>query len=163
MNNFLPRSRSEDGSVLIEATFALSALLLVLFGIMEFSRALYTDIFIGYAAHAATRYAMVRGATWNPTACSASVTANCTATAYDIANYVRSIAPTGVDTSGSLTISPLWLGKSASGGTCLALEGPSSPGCIVQVRVSYTFRFALPVISSTPLLLESSSAVTIAQ
>ena len=153
----------EDGSILIETSASLGIVLLLLFGTMEFSQLLFADVFIGYASHAATRYAMVRGASWNPSTCSPSVTSNCTAAASDVRNYVKSIAPFGVDTTSSLVVSPTWPGTSASGGNCVATNGPATPGCVVQIRVDYNFHFALPFVSATQIPLRSTSSVTIVQ
>jgi Flp pilus assembly protein TadG len=155
--------RDEDGSALLETTLTLSIVLLVIFGIMEFSRVLYADLFITYAAHSATRYAMVRGSSWSPTHCSILITANCTAAASDVSSFVNSIAPMGINTSSNLAISSTWPGTSASGGTCAAGGATASPGCVVHVQITYNFQFALPFISSGPLLLRSDSAVTISQ
>jgi hypothetical protein len=153
----------DDGSVLIETTLTLSIVLLVIFGIMEFSRVLYADLFITYAAHSATRYAMVRGAGWLPVHCSTIITANCTAGASDVSSFVGSLAPVGIDTTSNLAISSTWPGTSASGGSCTKSASPGSPGCIVHVQITYNFKFALPFVSTKPLLLKSDSAVTISQ
>jgi Flp pilus assembly protein TadG len=161
--NWIRALREEEGSVLLETTLTLSIVLMLVFGIMEFSRVLYADLFITYAAHSATRYAMVRGASWSPSNCSTVVTANCTAGASDVSSFVKSIAPLGINTSSSLVVSSTWPGTSASGGTCTTSNTPTSPGCVIQVQITYNFQFALPFVSIKPLLLQSNSAVTISQ
>ena len=54
----------ESGASLLE--FAASAMLLltVMLGFMEYSRAIYTDHFVSYAATEAARYASLRGSTY---------------------------------------------------------------------------------------------------
>jgi Flp pilus assembly protein TadG len=153
----------EQGSSLIEVAACLSAVLMILFGIMDCSRALYADLFVGYAAHAASRYATVRGATWNGSSCSTSTTSNCAATSSDITRLVQSMAPLGVSTSTPLTVTSTWPGTNAAGSTCNSSQGANSPGCVVNVVVAYKFSFVLPFLPQNALLLSSSSTVTIAQ
>jgi Flp pilus assembly protein TadG len=163
MTRLLPMLQADSGSVLVETVLAMSSLIIVLIGIMEFSQALYADVFIGYAAHSATRYAMVRGASWSPTNCSATIVANCTAASSDITTYVKSITPLGLNTSNNVSVSTSWPGTSASGATCGAAIGPASPGCVVQIKITYDFHLTLPLISQNPFVLQSISSVTIAQ
>jgi Flp pilus assembly protein TadG len=153
----------ENGVSLIETAVVISSTLVILFGIMEFSRAIYADIYIGYVAHAATRYAMVRGTTFTGTACSTTATQNCAATSTDVVNFAKSSAPLGIATATDMAVTPSWPGTGATGTACVTTNGAASPGCVVKVQVTYNFHFVLPLVSSNALLLKSVSAVTIVQ
>lgn len=153
----------EDGVTLIETGVAITTMLVLLFGIMEFTRALYADIYIGYVSHAATRYAMVRGTTFTGTSCATTTTQNCLATSANIVAFAKSSAPLGIATGSDLTITPSWPGTGPTGSACDTTNGTSSPGCVVTVQVTYNFHFALPFVSSNTFLLKSVSTVTIVE
>jgi Flp pilus assembly protein TadG len=141
--------KGEAGSNLIEYALIFMVLMSLLLGIVDFSRALYTYHFLSNVARDATRWAAVNGATCaNDGSCAASASQS------DIQNYVANITPPGVDPT-KLTTTPTWPGTGA--GCAVA----NSPGCPVQVQVSYPFTFIVPFISSTPLTLSSSSEMTI--
>lgn len=155
--------KDERGDSLLE--FAISAVVVftLLFGIMEFARAMYIYHFVSYAAQAGTRYAIVRGSTWS-TACSSSTSGmECLAASSDVKSYVNSIAPPGVDTS-KLTVTATWPGTVAgsSGATCANTTSPAktndhNPGCKVQVVVTYPFTFIAPFMpTATPTFLATS-------
>ena len=153
----------DEGSALIE--FAASAVLFftLLFGIVDFSRALYVDHFVATAAQEATRYAMVRGASWTST-CAAVPGYGCTATSSNIGTFVQSLAPAGVVKS-SLSVTVSWPGTDATGASCTSSgsSAANSAGCTVSVVVSYPFAFATPLIVRKTLSLSSTSQVTIVQ
>jgi Flp pilus assembly protein TadG len=151
------RLRSESGSALIEAALSITVLLILLFGVIEISLALYSYHFISNAAREGTRYAVVRGSTWG-TQCDTYNSAACTASQTDIQNYVQSLAFPGID-SGSVVVTPIW---SAS------LGGTSCPSCnaskdFVQIQVQYTFPLAVPFVSSHSFTMTSTSEMVIAQ
>lgn len=156
--------REERGETLLE--FAISAIVVftLLFGIMEFARAMYIYHFVSYAAQAGTRYAIVRGSTWS-TACSSSTTGMaCVAANSDVQTYVDGIAPPGVDTS-KLTVTATWPGTvgGTSGATCANTKTATNdhnPGCQVQVVVTYQFSFIAPFMpNSTPTFSATSLQV----
>ena len=159
----------ERGDTLLE--FAISAIVIftLLFGIMEFARAMYLYHFVSYAAQAGTRYAIVRGSSWS-TACSSSTTGfGCNAANTDVTAYVKSIAPPGVDTS-KLSVSATWPGTAAgsSGATCANTSTPAktndnNPGCIVQVQVTYPFTFIAPFMPTATPTFSATSQQTIQQ
>jgi Flp pilus assembly protein TadG len=158
MNQF---AKQERGSVLVE--FAVSAILLfmLIFGIMDFSRALYIQHFVANAAREATRYAMVRGSSWSST-CSTSNVFACKTNASDVSSFVKQMAPAGVDTA-SLSVSTTWPGSSSGGTSCSTAKGKNSAGCAVKVTVAYNFKFVLPLVLENGLKLSSTSEMTIAQ
>jgi Flp pilus assembly protein TadG len=153
----------DDGVTIIETAVVISSMLIILFGILEFSRAIYADIYIGYVAHAATRYAMVRGTTFTGTSCSTTATEDCTATSTDVVNFAKSAAPLGIATATDMAVTPSWPGTEANGTACNTTNGAASPGCVVKVQVTYNFHFVLPFVSSNALLLKSVSVVTIVE
>lgn len=53
----------EKGSVLVESAITVAVLFVILFGIIDFGRALYTYHFVANAAREATRWASVNGST----------------------------------------------------------------------------------------------------
>ncbi|HEV2278665.1 MAG TPA: TadE family protein [Acidobacteriaceae bacterium] len=178
--------KEERGETLLE--FALSAVVvfMLLFGIMEFSRAMYIYHFMSYAAQAGTRYAAVRGSSWSkacasPTSSSYSgvnISADCYASADNIKGYIMGITPPGVDLK-SLTITPKFCGNVASpsagcttwtSGSTITAAGvdctassttgvADNPGCLIQVAVSYKFTFIVPFWSQTPSLTASSMQI----
>lgn len=151
--------KEERGDTLVE--FAISAIVVftLLFGVMEFARAMYIYHFVSYAAQAGTRYAIVRGSTWS-TACSSSTSGlACLASSSDVQTYVKGLAPPGIYTS-KMTVTPTWPGTAggSSGATCSTTK--NKPGCIVQVVVTYQFSFIAPFMpSSTPTFSATSQQV----
>jgi Flp pilus assembly protein TadG len=155
-------AEEEDGVTIIETAIVVISMLLLMTGVIDFSRALYADIYIGYVAHSATRYAMVRGTTFTGTACTTTATQNCAATASDVVTYAKTSAPSGIATGSDMTITPTWPGTGPNG-SCTTTYGTNSPGCLVKVQVTYNFRFALPFVSNSVLVLKSASSVTIVE
>jgi len=172
--NFSP----ERGATLVEFAFALPLTLMLLIGILEFSRALYAYHFVSYAARASTRWASVRGSNC------LKLTGGCPAAGSDIFAFVRGIAPPGLyvasnsgcttTTVGCLTINCptcsnsskdfIWPGTSPSSTASDCTSGgtypPNSPGCVVVVQVEYTWSPGVPLIPYT-LVLTSTSQYTI--
>ena len=148
----------ESGSSLIEFALTGTILLMLVFGIMDFSRAMYADHFVAYAAMAATRYGMVRGSTWTTASCSTPTAANCPATGQAIQNFVTSIVPPGIAAS-NLVVAPIWPGATLAGVACAAPD----PGCLFKVTVNYSFSFNVPFLPAKALTLSSTSAAVIAQ
>jgi Flp pilus assembly protein TadG len=168
---------------MVEMVFALVFIVLpLMFGIVDFSRALYAYHFTAYAAREATRWASVRGA-----ACSAPITP-CPVAQADVANYVmggnglNGFVPagmnwhsaskcTGLATVGCLAVTATWLGTDpanlgagdcTSGGTVPT----NSPGCIVQVKVTYRFGFSMPLLgteTNNSITMSSTSQMVISQ
>jgi Flp pilus assembly protein TadG len=132
----------ETGSEMVEFALVLSILFMFLFGIMDLSRALYAYHFVANAAREGTRYAMVRGATCKsyPTACPAS--------ANDVQSYLKKV-PAGIDSS-ALTVTTTW-------------TPDNEPGDTVQVQVQYNFRFILPFLPKSSVLMTSTSQTVISQ
>lgn len=131
---------------MVEFALAATALLLFVFGILEFGRALFTYHTVSNAARMGARWAMVRGA-------NCSVLPDCDASA-NIQPFVQSQIVAVMDPS-SVTASVSWPGSSS----CSA--GSDARGCPVSVTVTYPFSFSLPFISSQVLNISSTSQMTI--
>jgi Flp pilus assembly protein TadG len=157
------RLRNDRGSTLVEFALVLTALMMFLLGIMDFSRMLYTYHFVGEAAREGTRYAVVHGSTFT-TGCSGTVSYSCSAKASDVQSYVQGLTPPGI-TSGSLSVNTTWPGTAPAGALtgCSTANGNNSPGCLVQVSVSYPFKFMFPFLPKSTCTLSSTSVMVIAQ
>ena len=154
--------RDQAGSTLVE--FALSGGLIfsIILSIMDGSRAFYADHFVANIAREASRYAMVRGSTWSGTSCTSMSTANCMATAANVTSFVQGNMPAGLSSS-NVMVTTTWPGVNPNGVSCQWSAATNSPGCLVNVKVQYSFRFITPFLSSSAFLLNSTSKVVISQ
>lgn len=142
----------ETGSVMVEFAVSVVLLLVMVFGVVDFGRALYTYHFLSNAAREATRWASVNGATCGSDgSCPSGPASQST-----LNTYVQNSVPLGVDRS-KVTVQACGvegLGKcSASPATCVLDE----PGCDVQVQLSYTFNFLVPLVHNGSIAMSSSS------
>lgn len=128
---FMPRER---GTALIEFAFSMVVTFVLIFGMIDFGRGLYSYHFISNAAREATRFASVRGAL-----CSGSISP-CPADAADVRTYVMQIVPQGIDPT-QVTITPTWPTRNYPP-VCTSTRG--YPGCPVEVKVSYNFSYIFP-------------------
>lgn len=135
--------------------FAICAVLLftVLFGIMDFSRALYAYHFLSNSAREATRYAIVRGS-----ACSAPMT-GCEPAQSDILTYVQQ---TLAAPSAGL-INPNAINATVTRTACASCTTKYDPGSTVQVQLTYTFQFILPFLPKSGITMQSTSQMVISQ
>lgn len=135
---------------MVEFSIISALLLLLIFGIFEFGRALYTYHTVSNAARLGTRWAIVRGS-----ACTSPLD-HCNAASSDVQTFVRSQIVALMDTT-QLTVTTTWPGN---GGSCAA--GSNAPGCPVVVSVSYPFNFVTSFIGPQ-LSISSTSQMTISQ
>jgi Flp pilus assembly protein TadG len=151
------RNRSSRGATLVEFAFLIPLLFALVFGIVDFGRALYSYHFVSYAAREASRWASVRGGsdcTGYPQGCPAS--------SADVSDYVVSIAPPGIDSSSSrLIVNASWPPLLSNPPICAAVQ--KHPGCPVQVQVNYQFRFVLPFLPTSGINMTSTSEMIISQ
>jgi Flp pilus assembly protein TadG len=147
---------AQRGASMVEFAIAATALLFLLFGIIEFGRALYIYHTVSNAARLASRWAEVRGA-----GCFSPLD-HCDATQAEIQNYVQSNVP--ILDSGTLQVTAQWSTSTDPNNDCSTGSplGNNLQGHLVCVTVAYPFRFALPIISSIPLNLASTSKMVIA-
>jgi Flp pilus assembly protein TadG len=130
-----------------------------MFGIVYFSEALYTYEFVTYAAQQGTRYAIVRGAHWGGNVCTSTTTLNCNATAANITSYVQNLAPPGISAR-SIVVSPTWPGQAVNG-TTAACSTANNQGCLVKVKVSYSFSFIVPFLPNSAVNFTGASVEAI--
>jgi len=147
--------REQSGDTLIEIAISAVVVLTLIFGVMEFARAMYVYHFVSTAAQAGTRYAIVRGNSWSTDCSGSSSGMSCKAAASDVQAYVQGLAPPGVVGS-DVTVNTTWPGSSPNASiTCAA--GTPSPGCVVQVVVSCNFRFIAPFMPASGLAFSATS------
>jgi Flp pilus assembly protein TadG len=144
-------------------------LLMLIFGVIQVSWAVYSYHLIANAAHEGARYAIVRGSSWGAN-CDGSGAAGsgwnsskCTASTTDIANYVASRSLPGVSIAASNVCVQYSTSVPVSAPTsCTANGTPNGRNNVVQVTVAYPF--ALNVIWwSRTISLSSTSQMVIAQ
>lgn len=135
--NMPRRFRSERGSTMVEGALCLMVFLMMIFGIMDFGRAVFAYNSISWAAREGARYAMVRGSS-----------SGHQATATDVKNYVlsRTVGMVSSDIGVSTTWNP-----------------DASAGSTVSVAVTYSFTPFGPYMPAGPLSLKSTSKMVIAQ
>jgi Flp pilus assembly protein TadG len=142
------------GSALIEFAFVLPLLAMLIFGMIDFGRALYAYHFVSNAAREATRWASVRGSQ-----CTAWAQA-CPAGPADVQNYVDSIVPPGISPQ-ALSVTAAWMPPPENPASCTA--STKAPGCAVEVQVSYNFKFMLPFLPTGTYSMQSTSEMIISQ
>jgi hypothetical protein len=140
----------ECGSALVEYAVGILLLLTIMFGIIDFARALYAYHFVSDAAREGTRQAIVRGST-----CS-GLPGPCPVTSGSDIQSLLAI-PSGINPR-AVTVNATWPG----GGT--NCPGPvNAPGCVVEVQVTYNFSFILPFMPTSGIQLQSTSEMVISQ
>lgn len=159
-------ARSDRGESLLE--FAISAIIVltVLFGVMDFSRALYTYHFISHAAQHGARFAEVHGSAWSTT-CTTAGQLGCTistsSTATDVQDYLRTMVPPGV-TASNLTATATWPGTDINGSSAGACGTTINyAGCLVKVKVTYQFNFIVPFMPASAQTFSSTAEAVIQQ
>jgi len=149
--------RSESGSELVEFALSACVFMTLLFGIMDFSRALYAYHFVSYAAQEGSRYAMVRGSDW-PNTCAAANSYSCEASSANITSYVQGLAQPGISSSG-VEVTPSWPQQTVNGSSagCNSAATQNSKGCLVKVQVSYDFHFSMPFLPKSGFTMTATS------
>ncbi len=138
------RHEGERGQALIEFALTIPVVFMVLFGIIDFGRALYAYDLVTNAARLGTRYAIVHGTSCTPSPC--------TATSGDIQTYVQSMV-TGIDAS-SVTVVATWPAATGCAG------GTATPLCPVLVKVTYSFKFLLSFSLTVPMTSKSQMIIS---
>jgi Flp pilus assembly protein TadG len=167
--DLLSLSCGAKGDSLIEYALTMIFFFTMLFGIVEFARAMYAYHFVSNAARQATRWAAVNGWTCgDDNSCNGTAPMNNgPALPTDIQNYVANMAPPGIN-SKNITTTPGWTAPTGSPTICTAavtgIGGPHEnyPGCTVEVTVSYKFNFVAPIVSAATIKMSSTSEMVIA-
>ncbi|MGA8144034.1 MAG: TadE family protein [Candidatus Acidiferrales bacterium] len=140
---------------LLEYAFVLIVFLTVLFGIIDFGRAMYTYHFVSNAARDGTRFAIVRGST-----CPPGTISYCPAGEFDYRDYLRSqMTGIGLDPN-AVSADTKWPPVANNPPICATIF--NNPGCIVQVQVSYAFKFIFPFMPAN-FTMQSTSQMVISQ
>lgn len=129
------RQSGQRGATLLEFALIMVIVLALIFGIIDFGRALYSYHFVAEVAREATRFASVRGAT----SCGTSVTP-CAVVQTDVQNFVNQIVPQGIGPN-PVNATLNYLNPS---NLPICNSTPNYPGCTVQVTVNFQFNFAFP-------------------
>jgi Flp pilus assembly protein TadG len=159
----------------------------LLFGIIEFSYAMYAYNWVNMAARQATRYAVVRGieschiAPTFPDCNMGPDTMNNTTSPSALTTYVRNLSYPGIYTDATtnrLTVTTTYLAKKVAPGlgtynkttwdtVCTSTDPNDSavecntPGEAVQVIVTYRFPLAIPFWQNASLNLNATSQMVI--
>lgn len=166
MSSSKPRAarHGERGATLVESAIVVSVFFLIIFGIVDFGRAIYTYHMVDNAARLGARFAMVRGSTCSHTASPDPWPCPTPTDGSAVRSYVRQQSL--LLGSGSVTVTTAW-GDPSTGGAnagCTSTASPyNGPGCLVSVTVSYPFRFLLPLVPHATLSMSSTSRMVISQ
>ncbi len=125
--------RNEQGSELIELGLVGLLLFTLVFGIMEFGRAIWIYDTVAHLAREGARYAIVRGAESGQAASAADVDA-----------HLQSLAAGMMGLAVTTTWTP-----------------DNEPGSVVQVRVDRPFDPIVPLVGLGPITLSSTSRLVI--
>lgn len=137
MINPTRRARSQRGSAIVEGALCLTVFLMLIFGIMDFGRAVFGYNFVSAGAREGSRYAMTRGASSGRIATASAVTA-----------YVKTWA-VGLDPT-AISVNTTW-------------TPDNQPGSVVKVNVQYTFQPIVPYMPSGSLTVQATSQMLISQ
>lgn len=151
------RRHRQRGSTLAETAIVMAVLLALLFGIIDFGRALYTYSFVAQLARQGARWAIVRGAN----SCTGGID-NCNATSAELQTYVQSLNE-GATNASSITATLTFPPPSDNGTNCPStIAIPSNkPGCLAKVTVTYPFTFMLPFLPKSGISMTSTSQMVI--
>jgi Flp pilus assembly protein TadG len=144
------RSR-ERGTSLVETAIVMAVLLALVFGIIDFGRAMYTYAFVAQLARQGARWSMVRGS-------QCTLLDHCNATPSEVQSYVQNLSE-GMTDPNSIVVNTTWP-------SCPLGRSGKAPGCVVMVNVTYPFQFLLPFMPSAhfpTLSMSSTSQVVISQ
>jgi Flp pilus assembly protein TadG len=143
------RLHYQRGASMVETAIVVSLFMFMLFGMIEFGRAVYTYHMVDNAARVGSRFAIVHGSSCVHTG--TPDTWPCDADQTEIQNYVQQQS---VDLGGGpLTVTVNW----PSTGNC------NATGCLVQVTATYPFAFLIPLVSTQTLNMSSTSEMVISQ
>jgi len=145
--------RNQQGTALVELALSLSVMILIMFGIVEFGRVIYTAIEVSNAAHAAVQY----GA--SSRAASADTTGIANAAIADAAN-VSGLSVTSVNTSCTCA-NTAYTPSSCSDNTTCSSNGTALVETItVNTQATYAPLFQYPRKGSFTLKGSASQVVS---
>jgi len=141
----------ERGASLPETALVIAIVLTLMFGIIDFGRALYTYGFVAQLARQGARWAIVRGS-------QCTKLDNCPAQggSTDIQPYVQSLSE-GATNASLITANLQWPSCPNSA------TGSNAPGCTAEVTVTYPFSFVLPYLPKAQITMSSTSEMVVSQ
>jgi Flp pilus assembly protein TadG len=144
-------AKAEDGAAAVEMAVSITALLMVIVGMMKMCLAIYCYHYTSEAAREGARWAIVRG----------SSSGNET-TADGISTYVKALGYPAL-LPANMTVTVTWAGF-PTGVACTPNTNPcDNPGNMVTVTVQYAFPLSIPFRSTRTLNMSSTSSAIIAQ
>jgi Flp pilus assembly protein TadG len=163
----MTRNFYQRGTSMVENAITLGLLLTLLFGIIDFGRALYTYHLVDNAARLGARFAMVRGAKCSHTATGTDPWP-CPIVPPDSSSEIQQYVQQqsillGL---GNVTVVPSWTGQDASGNPypgCTQDGIYNDRGCPVSVTVTYNFQFLAPLMPNGTIAMRSTSQMVISQ
>lgn len=147
------RMRRQRGSAILEQAIALPIMVLLMFGVIDMSRALYAYHYVSYIAREASRWASVR-----------SIANGGPVDEATVGNFVADVAGMGLDKN-QFTTTVQWVPPPNATPLCPnAGNSPKNekPGCVVQVKVDYDFKFVVPFMPAG-FTMSSESQMIITQ
>jgi len=145
------RDTRERGASLPETALVIAIVLTLMFGIIDFGRALYTYGFVAQLAREGARWAIVRGSE-----CTKLDHCPAQGGTTDIEPYIQSLSE-GATNASSIVATLQWP-NCPNGAT-----GSNSPGCTAEVTVTYPFTFMLPYLPKAAITMSSTSEMVISQ
>lgn len=138
-------SVAQRGATMAETAMVMTLLLMLLFGVIDFGRAMYTYAFVTQLARQGARWAIVRGGY-----CSRLDRCPAQSGSADVQPYIQSLSEGATNASK--------LSATLSFPSC---GGSNTPGCSAQVTVSYPFTFMLPFLPNGTFNVASTSRMVI--
>lgn len=159
------RRHRQRGSTLVETAIVMAVVLALVFGIIDFGRAMYTYSYVGQLARQGARWAIVRGAN-----CTALPTPSGTCPAQggstDIQPYLQSLNEGAMNAS-SISATLQWAAPSGNATGCKGTSttpsptNSNAPGCLAFVTVTYPFAFIMPYLPNTTINMSSTSQMVV--
>jgi len=128
-------------------------MILLMFGVIDMSRALYAYHYVSYIAREATRWASVR-----------SIANGGPVSDPQVGNFVKDVNGMGLDST-KFTTTVAYLRPPSGTPLCPSAGNNHTnqkPGCIVQVTVDYQFKFVVPIMPAG-FTMSSESQMIITQ
>jgi Flp pilus assembly protein TadG len=152
-------TRDERGYVLAEFALATVVLTTLVFGIIDFGRALYTYHLVANAARIGARYAAVRSSCTTP--CTPTTTAGVLTAVNNLSPGLNASTTACPPTSGKGCVATTWSAPSYGvNGNCTT-SPYTAPGCLVTVTVMYAYKFFIPGLPAPTM--SSSSQMIVSQ
>lgn len=145
----MKRFGNEEGSSLAEFAFASLVLIVMLFGIIEFSYAFYSWNFLAETAKEAVRYASVRGACKDSNGDVTNLLPDCAITSAQVTALVKGMRYPGVNPDNITSVAVTWP------------DGDGYPGHRVAVNLTYKFPISVPFWTATNLDMHSTAQMVI--